>query len=115
MRLGNYTCQLASGSLAQKAYGVAEIRERHRHRYEFNNAHRSALEKAGLRVSGTYPKGDLVEVIEIPGHPWFVACQFHPEFTSNPRVGHPLFIAFVKAALAQQNPAKKLTAKEVAA
>jgi CTP synthase len=98
MRLGNYACQLASGSLAQKAYGVAEIRERHRHRYEFNNAHRSALEKAGLRISGTYRKGDLVEVIEIPGHPWFVACQFHPEFRSKPDVPHPLFRGFAHAA-----------------
>jgi CTP synthase len=84
--------------LAQKTYGAAEIRERHRHRYEFNNAHRPALEKAGLRISGTYPKGDLVEVIEIPGHPWFVACQFHPEFRSKPDVPHPLFRGFAQAA-----------------
>ena len=98
MRLGNYACQLASGSVAQKAYGVAEIRERHRHRYEFNNAHRPVLEKAGLRISGTYPKGDLVEVVEIPGHPWFVACQFHPEFRSKPDAPHPLFRGFAQAA-----------------
>ena len=98
MRLGNYACQLAPGSLAQKAYGTAEIRERHRHRYEFNNTHRASLEKAGLRISGTYPKGDLVEVVEIPGHPWFVACQFHPEFRSKPDVPHPLFRGFAQAA-----------------
>jgi len=98
MRLGNYACQLAAGSLAHKAYGAAEIRERHRHRYEFNNAHRSTLEKAGLKISGTYPKEDLVELIEIPGHPWFVACQFHPEFRSKPDVPHPLFRGFSHAA-----------------
>lgn len=98
MRLGNYACQLASGSLAQKAYGTPEIRERHRHRYEFNNAHRGALEKAGLRISGIYPKGNLVELIEIPAHPWFVACQFHPEFRSKPDVPHPLFRGFAQAA-----------------
>jgi CTP synthase len=100
MRLGNYACQLASGSLAQKAYDAAEIRERHRHRYEFNNAHRGTLEKAGLRISGIYPKGNLVELVEIPGHPWYVACQFHPEFRSKPDVPHPLFRGFAQAARA---------------
>lgn len=98
MRLGGYTCRLAPGSIAQKAYAQTEIQERHRHRYEFNNAHRQLLEKAGLRISGTYPKADLVELIEIPGHPWFVACQFHPEFRSKPHVPHPLFRGFAQAA-----------------
>jgi CTP synthase len=98
MRLGSYTCRLAPGSIAQKAYAQTEIQERHRHRYEFNNAHRQLLEKAGLRISGTYPKADLVELIEIPDHPWFVACQFHPEFRSKPHVPHPLFRGFAEAA-----------------
>jgi CTP synthase len=98
MRLGSYSCRLASGSMAEKAYAQTEIRERHRHRYEFNNAHRAVLEKAGLRISGVHPKGDLVELIEIPDHPWFVACQFHPEFRSKPDVPHPLFRGFAQAA-----------------
>jgi CTP synthase len=98
MRLGSYLCQLTAGSLAHKAYGKNEIKERHRHRYEFNNLHREALEKAGLRISGIHPKGNLVECIEIPDHPWFVACQFHPEFRSKPDAPHPLFRGFAQAA-----------------
>ncbi|MCX6936234.1 MAG: CTP synthase, partial [Verrucomicrobia bacterium] len=105
MRLGSYICQLTPGSVAHKAYGQSEIKERHRHRYEFNNAHRATLEKAGLRISGIHPQGDLVECVEIPDHPWFVACQFHPEFRSKPDVPHPLFRGFAHAALlhAQNN------------
>jgi CTP synthase len=105
MRLGSYLCQLSLGSTAQKAYAVPEIQERHRHRFEFNNAYRPSLEKAGLKISGVHPKGVLVEIIEIPDHPWFVACQFHPEFRSKPDVPHPLFRGFTQAA--QQHAKKK--------
>ena len=97
MRLGGQRCFLKPDSLAQKIYDKDEIVERHRHRYEVNNVLRPELEKAGLMVSGT-SKDDLVEMIEMPNHRWFVACQFHPEFTSNPRVGHPLFSAYIAAA-----------------
>ncbi|MCK9284691.1 MAG: CTP synthase [Rhodocyclaceae bacterium] len=102
MRLGGQVCKLAEGSLAREVYGAAEITERHRHRYEVNNTLLAQLENKGLRVSGRAPGTDLCEMIELPDHPWFVGCQFHPEFTSNPRTGHPLFIAYVKAALAQR-------------
>jgi CTP synthase len=105
MRLGSYLCQLSPGSTAQKAYASSAIQERHRHRYEFNNAHRATLEKFGLKISGVHPKGDLVEVVEIPDHPWFVACQFHPEFRSKPDVPHPLFRGFAQAA--QKHAQKK--------
>ena len=98
MRLGGYPCILAEGSLANKVYGAAEIVERHRHRYEFNNNYREQLGQAGLGFSGTSADENLVEMIEIPDHPWFVACQFHPEFTSTPRHGHPLFEGFINAA-----------------
>jgi CTP synthase len=97
MRLGGQTCQLVGETLAQRTYGQQSIVERHRHRYEFNNAYRSLLEQAGLVFSGWSVDG-LAEVIELPSHPWFLACQFHPEFTSNPRDGHPLFTGFVQAA-----------------
>jgi CTP synthase len=97
MRLGAQRIDLAKGSLAAAMYGKPQIWERHRHRYEVNNHYRERLEKAGLRFSGL-SVDDLVEVIELPGHPWFVASQFHPEFTSNPRDGHPLFTGFVLAA-----------------
>ncbi len=101
MRLGGQTCTLAEGSLARSIYGAEKIVERHRHRYEVNDAYLPRLEQAGLKISGTSAEGKrLCEMIELPDHPWFVGCQFHPEFTSNPRAGHPLFIAFVKAALA---------------
>jgi CTP synthase len=97
MRLGAQRVDLAKGSLAAATYGKQQISERHRHRYEVNNHYRERLERAGLRFSGL-SVDDLVEVIELPGHPWFVASQFHPEFTSNPRDGHPLFTGFVLAA-----------------
>jgi CTP synthase len=102
MRLGAYPCTLTPGSLAALAYGVPEVQERHRHRYEFNNRYRQRLEAAGLRCTGVYRSNDmeLVEIIELPDHPWFVACQFHPEFTSRPRDPNPLFRDFVAAALA---------------
>ena len=98
MRLGGQQCRLAEGSLARRLYDQDVIVERHRHRYEFNNTYREALQQAGLRLSGTSLDGNLVETVEIPGHPWFLACQFHPEFTSTPRDGHPLFSGFVRAA-----------------
>ena len=97
MRLGAQQIFLADGSLAARNYGKTEIEERHRHRYEVNNHYRERLEKAGLRFSGL-SVDDLVEVVELPGHPWFLASQFHPEFTSNPRDGHPLFKGFISAA-----------------
>ena len=101
MRLGGQVCRLAEGSLAREVYGRAEILERHRHRYEVNNTLLAELEAKGLVVAGRAPGTNLCEMVELPRdqHPWFVACQFHPEFTSNPRDGHPLFKAFVEAAL----------------
>ncbi len=98
MRLGGQECRLGSGSLAQRLYAKDVILERHRHRYEFNNRYLETLERAGLRVAGRSMDGNLVEMVEIDDHPWFVACQFHPEFTSTPRDGHPLFTSFVRAA-----------------
>ena len=98
MRLGSYPCVVDEGSLAHQVYGQTEVVERHRHRYEFNNNYKQALEDAGLRFSGMSIDKNLVEVIEIPGHPWFVACQSHPEFKSTPRHGHPLFNGFINAA-----------------
>ena len=108
MRLGGQVCHLTEGSLAREVYGRADVMERHRHRYEVNNTLLSKLEKAGLKVSGRAPATDLCEMIELPDHPWFVGCQFHPEFTSNPRHGHPLFTAFVKAAMAASEPKEKI-------
>ena len=102
MRLGKYPCVLAEGTKAREAYGQREIWERHRHRYECSNVFRPELEAVGLRVAGTSPDGRLVEMVEIADHPWFVGCQFHPEFKSRPDRPHPLFRGFVAAALAQQ-------------
>ncbi len=99
MRLGAQTCKLVPGTKSQKAYGVETIYERHRHRFEFNNNYLDALQNAGLVISGVSVDNELVEMIELSDHPWFVACQFHPEFTSRPREGHPLFNSFVNAAL----------------
>ncbi|HDR1224195.1 TPA: CTP synthase (glutamine hydrolyzing) [Pasteurella multocida] len=98
MRLGAQQCYLMEGSKARELYGAETIEERHRHRYEVNNVLRPQVEKAGLKVTGLSADKKLVEIIEVPNHPWFVACQFHPEFTSTPRDGHPLFAGFVKAA-----------------
>ena len=105
MRLGGQLCLLKPGSLAREIYGADEITERHRHRYEVNNTLLSKLEDAGLVVAGRAPVTDLCEMVELPKsvHPWFVGCQFHPEFTSNPRQGHPLFSAYVNAAVAHQD------------
>ncbi|GDX78649.1 CTP synthase [Deltaproteobacteria bacterium] len=99
MRLGAYACQLATGTKARAIYGAAEISERHRHRYEVNPAYHELLRGHGMAVSGLSPDGKLVEMIELPSHPYFVACQFHPEFKSRPLAPHPLFSAFVKAAV----------------
>jgi CTP synthase len=97
MRLGQYECVLTPGSLAERAYGSSTIFERHRHRYEFNPAYESILTAHGLRISGKSPNGKFVEIAELPGHPWFVAVQFHPEFKSKPLRPHPLFAGFVGA------------------
>ena len=98
MRLGGQTCLLAEDTLARRIYGKERIVERHRHRYEVNPRLLPALRAAGLAVSGRSEQDGLVEMIELPDHPWFIGCQFHPEFTSNPRDGHPLFSSFVEAA-----------------
>ena len=106
MRLGGQQCRLSSDSLARKVYGKDVIAERHRHRYEFNNHYRVPLQEFGMAFSGK-SIDDLVEVIELPAHPWFIACQFHPEFTSTPRDGHPLFTGFVQAARTHAHPTHK--------
>ncbi|MGD8252459.1 MAG: CTP synthase [Desulfobacterales bacterium] len=100
MRLGAYPCRLKKGTRAHKAYGIENISERHRHRYEFNNDYYDRLEDKGLIVSGTSPSGDLVEIVELSDHPWFLGCQFHPEFKSRPMTPHPLFRDFIAAAAA---------------
>ena len=97
MRLGSYACELAPGSLAQKVYGANLIEERHRHRYEFNCLYERTLSEHGLKISGRSPDGKFVEIAELPGHPWYLAVQFHPEFKSKPTRPHPLFAAFVAA------------------
>ncbi len=99
MRLGAQDCHLEGGSKVATIYGAQTIVERHRHRYEFNNHYLDKIQQAGMKISGWSSDNSLVEVVELPDHPWFVACQFHPEFTSNPRDGHPLFTSFVTAAL----------------
>ncbi len=99
MRLGAYPCLLKEGTLAQRVYGESLVHERHRHRYEVNNSYRARLEGKGLLVSGASPDGSLVELVEIPSHPYFLGCQYHPEFRSSPRKPHPLFHAFVAAAI----------------
>jgi CTP synthase len=104
MRLGAWACVLQNGSLAAEAYGKTEISERHRHRYEFNREYEAILTGAGLRISGTTPDSTYVEIVEIPGHPYFLGCQFHPEFKSKPLEPHPLFHAFVKASYKNRKP-----------
>ncbi|HVR39367.1 MAG TPA: CTP synthase [Thermoanaerobaculia bacterium] len=100
MRLGKYPCQLKEGSIAREAYGVTEVEERHRHRYEVNPEYVPQLEERGLRVTGISPDGKFVEIVELEGHPWFVGCQFHPEYKSRPTAPHPLFRSFIAAARA---------------
>ncbi len=107
MRLGGQECALSAGSLARRIYGADRIVERHRHRYEVNNHYLPRLQDAGLSVSGLSLAGELCEMVEIPEHPWFIGCQFHPEFTSTPRGGHPLFKSFVEAALARSRDQRR--------
>jgi CTP synthase len=102
MRLGAWSCTLKNGSKARELYGKKDITERHRHRFEFNNSFRERLEAKGLVISGTTPDNQLVEIIEILNHPFFVASQFHPEFNSRPNVPHPLFDGFIKAAIGKE-------------
>ncbi len=104
MRLGHYPCVLQPGSWARSSYGVDLVEERHRHRYEFNNSFRQLMQERGLQITGTSPDGRLVEIVELPDHPWFLACQFHPEFKSRPNRPHPLFKAFIGAALSKSSP-----------
>ena len=99
MRLGAYRCRLEPGSLSHALYGADEVFERHRHRYEFNNAYIETFAAHGLRVAGVNPERDLVEAVELKEHPWFVGVQFHPEFKSRPNRPHPLFIGLVGAAI----------------
>ena len=99
LRLGAYPCVLEKGSLAEALYGECEISERHRHRYEVNNAYREALQEKGMRLSGLSPDGRIVEMIELPEHPFFIATQAHPEFKSRPDKAHPLFKGFIAAAV----------------
>jgi CTP synthase len=103
LRLGKYPCVLAPDTAIAACYGVSEISERHRHRYEFNNAYRQALQAAGLKLCGLSPDGRLVEAVEIPGERFFIGVQFHPEFKSRPNKPHPLFTAFIAAAMGQGN------------
>jgi CTP synthase len=116
MRLGAWPCKLEPSSFAHKAYGTSEISERHRHRYEFNREYEKALVAAGLKITGRTPDENYVEIIEAPEHPWFLGCQFHPEFKSKPLEPHPLFAAFIGAALEHKlqksRPATNLTAAE---
>jgi len=115
MRLGASSCRLVKGSKASEAYQASDVLERHRHRYEFNNAYRERFEARGFVFSGFYTAFDLVELIELKGHPWFVACQFHPEFKSRPLQPHPLFRAFIKASLGQTRPsaaARRMAARK---
>jgi CTP synthase len=99
MRLGAYPCKLIKGTKAYQAYGQENISERHRHRFEFNNSYRDILTKNGLVISGINPERDLVEIIELPDHPFFVGTQFHPEFKSRPLKPHPLFKEFVRSCI----------------
>jgi len=98
MRLGAFPCVLDKDSLAYDAYQAPEISERHRHRYEFNNDFKDAMMARGLRITGSSPDGSLAEIVEIKDHPWFLGCQFHPEFKSRPTNPHPLFTSFIRAA-----------------
>jgi CTP synthase len=111
MRLGAYPCVLEKGSLAAEAYGATMISERHRHRYEVANKYREAMTHKGLVLSGTSPDQRLVEMVELRDHPYFVGCQFHPEFKSRPQGPHPLFARFVRAALERQLDRRRATEK----
>jgi len=99
MRLGAYPCKLVPDTFAMEAYKQEKISERHRHRFEFNNEYKDQLIEAGLIISGTSPDHELVEIVELKNHPWYLGCQFHPEFKSKPQNPHPLFREFIKASL----------------
>lgn len=107
MRLGSQPCKLTTNSLSRKLYKKDIILERHRHRYEVNNILLKKIEKFGLKITGRSENNNVAEIIEISNHPWFLGCQFHPEFTSTPRDGHPLFIGFIKSAKQYKNKNKK--------
>ena len=107
MRLGQYQCEITPGSLAHHIYGATTISERHRHRYEFNCLYEKVLADKGLVISGKSPDGKFVEIAELPGHPWYVAVQFHPEFKSKPLKPHPLFASFVEASYRHKRAAGK--------
>ena len=119
MRLGVWPCRIQADSLAHRVYGALEISERHRHRYEFNREYEETLIAQGLRLTGATPDGTYVEIVELAGHPWFLGCQFHPEFKSKPFDPHPLFKAFVGAAyrnrLASKEAKEAQESKEQAA
>jgi CTP synthase len=112
MRLGAYPCRLKEDSRAYRAYETMDLSERHRHRYEFNNGYRDVLEKHGMTVSGTSPDGELVEMVELKDHPWFLGCQFHPEFKSRPTAPHPLFRDFIAASLKEKRALFPVEAEE---
>ena len=103
MRLGTWETIIREGTLGRQVYGCDKASERHRHRYEFNQKYREQMESAGFVISGTSPDGALVELIELKNHPWFLACQYHPEFQSKPNHPHPLFKAFIAASLANED------------
>jgi CTP synthase len=105
MRLGAYTARLTRGTKTAEVYGVPEVNERHRHRYEVSNTFRDTLVERGLKLSGVSPDGSLVEIVELNDHPWFIGCQFHPELRSRPSRPHPLFAGFIAAAVAQKRRA----------
>ena len=107
MRLGAYPCRLRPGSRVAQIYGADQVSERHRHRYEVNNSYRDLLAEYGLRCTGLSPDGSLVEMVELPEHPWFVGCQFHPELRSRPTRPHPLFASFIKASLEHRQRAAR--------
>jgi CTP synthase len=111
MRLGAWPCKIEPGSFAYKAYGQTEISERHRHRYEFNCEYDETLTRAGFRITGRTPDGVYVEIVEVPDHPWFVGCQFHPEFKSKPLAPHPLFAAFIRASVENRRQRLGMTAE----
>lgn len=111
MRLGSYPCKIKPGSLAHRAYGQDLVYERHRHRYEMNLDYRERLEAVGLEITGISPDEKLAEIVELKGHPWFLACQFHPEFQSKPFKPHPLFREFIKAAIKCRQERRKCRRK----
>jgi len=106
MRLGAYPCKLGEGTLAARIYGVPQVSERHRHRYEVSNAYRDRFVEHGLNLSGLSPDGSLVEIVELQTHPWYLGCQFHPELQSRPTRPHPLFASFIAAAAHAKSPSK---------